>query len=287
MSNEALYMEKIPQLKAPLLIAGFEGWGNALDVANTMTDYLIRKLNAEYFAAIDSDMFYRYDEIRPHSDVHEGELKDFMPPGGAFYAARPGPGQRDLIILKANEPHLQWLRFADTVFRLCEELGVKTVITVGSMYDNVLHSDRIISGMASDAEFLSRIREENIGLLSYEGPGAIHAMLQSEGERREFRCASLWCHCPFYIEGVTHFGVLAALCRSLAAIGGFNLDIDELEEAWKELSQKINELIDENPNLQEIVRDLRKAKLKGSMADLKESVKNEKIINLQDFLNSR
>ncbi len=282
MNEQGIRIQKLPRLSKPILIAGFDGWGNALDVSNTMVEYLIRKLQAESFASLDPDMFYRYDEARPLLDVVKGEMKSYMPPGGGFHAAHPKGN--DLVIMKANEPQLRWFRFADEFFALCKKLDVETVITLGSMYDNVLHSDRLISGIASDEALFSRLKEERVTPISYQGPAAIHAIIQSEGQKKGFRCVSLWGHCPFYLEGIVHFGVLSALARLLRTLFGFELDVGELDTAWEELNEKIYKLVEENPDLQEVVREIRKSKMKGS---LKQTAKSEKVINLKDFLESR
>ena len=65
METQGIQVTERPELHAPLLIAGFDGWGNALDVSKGMAAYLIRKLDARPFARINPDIFYRYDKNRP------------------------------------------------------------------------------------------------------------------------------------------------------------------------------------------------------------------------------
>ena len=72
MSNPGIHIKELPQLKNPVLIAGFDGWGNALNISNGMVAYLIRRLKARNFADLDPDTFYRYDEQRPVVDIAEG-----------------------------------------------------------------------------------------------------------------------------------------------------------------------------------------------------------------------
>ena len=62
----------------------------------------------------------------------------------------------------------------------------------------------------------------------------------------------------------------------------------EIETSWKELNKKIQDLIEDNPELHAMINELRKAKVRGSWASMKESgKKNGKIINLKDFLEPR
>jgi hypothetical protein len=70
----------------------------------------------------------------------------------------------------------------------------------------------------------------------------------------------------------------------LSSLGGFELDREDLENSWKDLSKEIQGIIDNNPELQGMINDLRKAKVKGSWDALN---KHDKIIHLEDFLKPR
>ncbi|MEJ2100046.1 MAG: PAC2 family protein [Desulfobacterales bacterium] len=284
MIESAIQIDKLPELKNPLLIAGFEGWGNALKISSGMADYLVRKFSAHRFAGINPDLFFRYDEMRPVVHIEEGALKSVTPPGGTFYAAQTASGARDLVILKSDEPQLRWSGFVQELFNLCHRLNISSIITIGSMYDHVLHTDRFVSAIASDAAMISGLRQKGINSISYQGPGAIHSSIHAEGLKRNCTCLSLWCHCPLYLQGTTHFGILAHLGKLLASLGGFELNTEDLEANWEKLSIQIEKLIDNNTELQAVVRELRKAKTRGSDIAMKGAVKDEKIINIQDFL---
>jgi proteasome assembly chaperone (PAC2) family protein len=284
MIEEPIKIEALPQLSDPLLIAGFDGWGNALDISRGMIDYLIRKLNAKYFGRINSDLFYRFDEHRPIVDIEDGLLKKISPPGGTFYAINKESAGRDLVFFKAQEPNLQWFRFVEVFVSLSQSLGVKTIISLGSMYDNVLHTDTTISALATSKTILDRLGEKKVLTIDYKGPGAIHSTIQSEAQKRGMDSISLWCHCPYYLQGTTHYGLLSHLGSLLASLGEFDLDTKELEITWKEINKQIQGIIEKNPELQGMISDLRKAKIKGSWDATK---KDGKVIHLEDFLSPR
>jgi proteasome assembly chaperone (PAC2) family protein len=268
-----------------LLIICFDGWGNALDVSRAMASYLIRNLKANPFARINPELFYRYDESRPFVKVDKGRLQNISPPGGSFYSFETGPDEKHIAILKASEPSLRWFQFVHEVLALCSKMCIEKIINVGSMYDDVLHSDLIISGLASTEDLLSTMKQKNIVPITYSGPGGIHSTLHSEAQKRGFECLSLWCHCPYYLQGATHFGLLSQLGSLLSSFGGFELDVTELDMSWKDMEKQIKTLIEENPELQAMVNGLRKAKVLGSRINMKDSrTKNGKIIQLKDFL---
>jgi proteasome assembly chaperone (PAC2) family protein len=285
MEREAIIVDQLPEIEDGVLIAGFEGWGNALDVSKGAVSYLVRKLGAAPFGRINPDLFYRFDETRPHVHIRQGSLKELSPPGGTLYCA-PAPGAAgSLVLLGAGEPSFAWYRFVDALYALCERLRVRLVITVGSMYDSVLHSDRIISGFASRGELLDRLRLKGVIPIDYQGPSAIHSMIHHEGAKRGIDCVSLWCHCPYYLQGATHFGLLAELCGLLGFLGGMRMDTEELELAWRELSRQIQSLVEKNPDLQTLIAQVREARVKGSWENVKEARRRgDKVISIMDFI---
>ncbi|MGD9174444.1 MAG: PAC2 family protein, partial [Desulfobacterales bacterium] len=200
-------------------------------------------------------------------------------------AARTTPDQPDLVILQADEPSLKWVGFVNEFYSLCETLKVESVITMGSMYDHVLHTDRIVSAIASNTALASILQEKGVNSITYQGPSAIHSIIHSEGAKRNFACMSLWCHCPYYLQGTTHFGILAHLGKLLGALVGFELSTEDLEASWEKLHVQIEQLVQNNKELQAVIKQIRKAKVRGTAAEMKGALKSgDKIINIQDFL---
>ncbi len=286
MSDQGIKIEKWPKLNSPFLILGFDGWGNALNIARGTAAYLIQRLKAQFFARLDSDIFYRYDQARPAIEIKNGVLQQFQPPEGDFFAVRFDDDGRDLIILEADEPNLRWFQFTKELFALCEKLQVETVITLGSMYDRVLPTDRIISATATDKALLDKLYSRSVKLINYNGPGSIHSIIHAQAAHKTFPCLSLWCHCPYYLQGVTHFGFVSHLIGLLGYLGNIVIDTADIDEKWNELSLQIKELIEQDPELQDTIDELRKIKVRGSLANVKASSDQEaKVINLNDFLN--
>jgi len=270
-----------PELNEALLIVGFDGWGNALEISNGMVEYMIRKMDAKPFGKIIPDPFYSYDEQRPVVKVEDGILTELDPPGSSFFTVGKGLVGRDIVFLKGMEPNLRWFDFTDTILSFCRRIGVKTIISIGGMYDNILHTDTIISAVASSKELLTTLKEKKALPINYRGPSSIHSTLHFEAKKRGFECLSLWCHCPYYLQGTTHFGYLSYLGKFLSELGGFELDTEELSITWKDLCKQIQSVIDTNPELQDRINEIRKTKIKGSLSISK---KHDKIIHLEDFL---
>jgi len=280
MIKEDIELKTIPEMEDALFIACFEGWGNALEVSVGMADYLIRKLRAEPFGSINSDRFYLYKERRPGVEVEDGILTNLELPGCDLYAVSRERAGRDMIILKGAEPDLQWFRFTDGILTLCREVGVKTIVSCGGMLDSVLPADTMISVVASNQDLLDNLSDRKALLINYKGPSSIHSTLHSEAKKRGFDCLGLYGHCPYYLQGITHYGLLSHMAGFLSQWAGFELDTDELSTAWKDLGKQIQEAIKSNAELKNLIDEIKKNRGPGKLGGGK---KGDKVIKLEDY----
>lgn len=280
MNIQDLDIETIPKLDDGILIACFEGWGNALEVSSGMGQFLIRKLEALPFATIRADPFYLFKEHRPEVKIEEGILEKLDGPGCRLHVATKERVGRDIIILSGDEPDLKWFRFTHNILSLCAEAGVKTVVSCGGMLDNILHTDRMISVVVSSKEILSTLPGKVASLITYMGQSSIHSTIHFEAKKLGLHCVGLYCHCPYYIQGITHFGLLAYLGDFISEWAQFDLNTEELSLAWKEASKQIEEAIKNNPELKEIINELRKSRTRGTVGV---ASKNDKVIKLEDY----
>ncbi len=277
---EELIIEQTPEVTHPVVIIGFEGWANGGNLAVGMIDYLIKELGATRFAKIDPNNFYRFDDARPIVKVEGGYLKEVLPPEAAFYSAQDKETGVDLVLFKANEPHLRWFSFVEVVLSLCKQLGVKLIISLGGFQDSVVHTDAIISGFASSEQLLERLKQVQVNPAEYQGPGAIHSLIFQQGKGMGIEGISLWGHCPFYLQG-THLRLLSRMATVLADLGGFHVDTGELEKGWTQLARSIQRFIDGNPELQRAIKEIMKSKKPSELR--RPERKDGKVIYLDDF----
>ena len=275
-------MEETPEVSRPVLILGFGGWANGGNVAVGMLDFLIKRLGATRFARIDPNNFYRFDDERPVVKVEGGQLIEVLPPEAAFYAAHDEQTGVDLILFKATEPHLRWSLFVEIILSVCKQLGVELMISLGGLQDNVVHTDIVISGFASSEQLLERLKQNQVIPAEYEGPGAIHSLILQQAKEINIEGISLWGHCPFYLQG-THLRLLSQMATILTDLAGFQVETDELEKAWTHLARSIQRFIDENPELQKVIKEIMKSKTPGEAESSIPETKDRKVIYLDDF----
>jgi proteasome assembly chaperone (PAC2) family protein len=273
-------LEYIPELKNALFIACFDGWGNALDISMGMASSLIKGLGATCFGRFRTDPFYLMKERRPIIEVVEGNLQKLKAPTCELYEARSKSTGRDLIILKGEEPDIQWFRFVDNVLSLCRKAGVETVVSCGGMLDNTHYADMMISVVASDGRIIKSLPVENPSLIDYAGQSSIHSTLHFAAKKRHMDCIGFYCHCPAYLQGITHFGLLAYLGGVLSKWGGFQFDTHELSTAWLKVKKQIQQAVDQNPEMKTFVNEIRKSRGKANLDPFR---KNGNVINLEDY----
>lgn len=274
----------MPELKTPILVLGFEGWPNGGNVAVGLLDFLIQTFGATRFASINLNAFCRFDDVRPEVRIKGGQLNKIVFPEAVFCSVSQEQTETDLILFKAHEPHLRWDLFVDTFLTLCRQLEVSLIISLGGLQDKVVHTEAIISGLASTPELLRRLEENGVIPIDYEGPSAIHSLILQEAKAVGIQGMSLWGHCPFYIQG-THLRLLARMATVVANLAGFQLDTTELEKGWMQLARQIQRFVADNPELQRLIEGITKSK---APSQLSSSMKTEgNVIYLDDFFGSK
>ena len=273
-----------PDLRQPVVLVGLGGWGNALNVAKGSAAYLVRRTGARRIGTLKSDAFYRFDENRPTVSIQDGLMHTLRLDHGGLFAAQTPESRRDLLVLVAEEPHLRWDAFSAQILDIAATLSASEFISLGSMYDGVLHTDAVLSAFATDADHLKELDALHIRPVTYHGPTAIHSILHRRACERRLKASSIWTHCPYYLEGTTHPGLVAATVGALARLLDLEIDTQELLDEWERLKKDIQTAIEANPKLQKLIGELRRAKVRGARTG--GPVKRpggDKVIRLKDF----
>jgi proteasome assembly chaperone (PAC2) family protein len=281
-----------PNLDSPSLVAGFGGWPNAGEVSSWVISFLIESLGAAKFAEIKPEPFFDLIQQRPLVTIKEGTIKSVKFPCGAFYSVPPLGGHRNHVILfLGQEPHLHWSRFSEAFFDLCAKVGVKEMITVGGLYDNIPHTvDPTVSLITNDLAVVDRFGGKRLRLATYEGPMSIHTHLLVEAGKRGIPAMSLWGHVPYYIQSNNAKTCLSLLDR-LRTFLQLDLDLREVQRASELLDQEVERIVKDKPELRQYIEALEREFLEeeGSPPSKRKSLKTlpqagEKVIRIDPFL---
>jgi proteasome assembly chaperone (PAC2) family protein len=277
MSEDLVTSYQMPPLHNPILIVGFGGWSNGGNIALKSIEYIIQKKGATLMAEIDPDPFYQFTQNRPVITIREGRLQDLNLKRISFYLWSNKEGENDLILLKAEEPDYRWPTFAQILFHLCKQWGVSLIMSLGGMYDDVLHTEAIVSGVYCFGEWKEVFIKKDIHLIDYEGPSGIHSLIMQRAEKESCPFVGLWGHSPLYLRG-TNIKVVIRIINLIASFFDFSIATHELEGSLKEFDHQIGEILEKNSELREHIEKIKKTR-KGELRK-KDA---PKIINIEDF----
>ncbi|MFB0520162.1 MAG: PAC2 family protein, partial [Desulfatiglandales bacterium] len=255
MAEDFIRLYQRPPFRNPILIAGFEGWANAGNIALKSIEYIIQKKGATLMAEIDQDRFYQFTQNRPVVTIKEGRLQDICLKKIRFYFWSNKEGNNDLILLKAQEPDYRWSAFVQVLFQLCKQWGVSLIISVGGVHDDVLHTEAIVSGIYSFEEWKEVFIKNDIHLIEYEGPSGIHSLIMQRAEKESYPFIGLWGHSPLYLRG-TNFRVAVRIISLIASFIDFSIDTLELESSLKQFDHQIGEILEKNSELREHIEEI-------------------------------
>jgi predicted ATP-grasp superfamily ATP-dependent carboligase len=238
---EELLIASRPSLRRPVLIAAFRGWNDGGQGASLAGGYLARVWSGARFAEIDPETFFDFQATRPHVSLVEGKTRQIDWPDNAFYhAAIPGL-DRDAVLLLGIEPNLRWKTFGRVVVGLARELGVETVVTLGSLLADVPHTRPApVTAASSDPSLVEALHLEPS---RYEGPTGVVGVLHDACAREGLPSVSLWAAVPHYVSLAPSPRAALALCQRLGDLLGIAIDTSELAEAVDAYNEQVSEAV--------------------------------------------
>jgi hypothetical protein len=123
-------------LRAPVLIAAFDGWIDAAGAASAAANHLAS--DATTIATFDPDPLYDYRSRRPVLDVIDGVLRHLSFP--ELSIRRLSVEGRDLLILHGAEPDFRWRELGADVHGFAQAHGVVEWVSLGAIPAAVPHT---------------------------------------------------------------------------------------------------------------------------------------------------
>lgn len=244
------------KLRNPTLVLAYAGWSDAAESATQAARSLLTEFSMQRYACIDTEDFLDLTVVRPHVKLANGEAREIVWPNHEFFAARLVGGDSDLLVGLGVEPHLRWKAYARSILELVQSAGVGRVVLLGAYLDDVIYSQPVEIGAFSSApEFSDRIDSRNS---SYEGPTGIVGVLAQALQAAQVPTASLWARIPHYVPAKPNARGALALLQELQAVTGLGCDLKQLETEAASFDERVNDLIDSDPELQAYVRELKR-----------------------------
>lgn len=255
--TDHLRWHRRPVLRAPVVVAAFEGWNDAGEGATGAVRTLAEAWLAEPFADLDPEEFYDFTANRPMVRLVDGRTREIDWPANTFLHASLPERPSDVVLLLGTEPGLRWRTFCEQVIDVVRETDARLVVTLGALLSEVPHSRPVrVIGTAEDDDLIARLR---LRRSSYEGPTGIVGALHDALRRRGVPSLSLWAAVPTYVSGPSSPAATLALVRRVVELLGVPFDATSLEAEATDYARRIDELVRDDEDLQEFLGRLEAA----------------------------
>jgi len=286
-----LRMEEQPSLRSPVLIAAFAGWNDAAQAASSSILYLMNGWSARSFASINPEEFYDFTEVRPVIRLGPGSQRELEWPTNTFYYHIDHTLSQDVALLLGIEPHLKWRTFTEAVLEVVRQCGVTTLVTLGALLADAVHTRPVpLSGYSMDRDLSVRLGSMRIAGTRYQGPTGIVGTLHDACRRNGLSAASLWASVPYYLGTTPNPKASHALLSAASELLDLHVDLAPLEEQVRAFEKQVGEAVSSNPDVAAHIHEL-EARVDAALAGGSEAAEagelpaSDLIIkDLEDFL---
>jgi len=247
--------DPLPELRQPHVLAMLRPW---IDVGSVGA---LTILGLEtYFGAKELGRlarpgnFFDFTRYRPTAYFKEGHREFSIPNTTISYAKRETG--HDFLFIKLLEPHMLGELYVNSVLQLLKKFEVKRYCFLGSMYDMVPHTKKLlVSGGAIGEKAEQDLAKAGILSTDYQGPSTITFLITQQTSQLGAEAMWFIVHLPQYIQLDEDYRGKVRLMEVLESIYNIPKDDADIERAEQQL-QSVNMAVDESPELKAIMPQL-------------------------------
>ncbi len=256
-ADDLHWLRATPDLRDPVLIVAFEGWNDAGDAATIAARHLAERFDATPLASIDPERYYDFSTTRPLVHLDEDRNRSITWPENELLAGRASSSGNDIVVLLGLEPQLRWRTFCEQVVAVARAIGASRLVTLGALLADVPHTRPVeVYGATDDPALMDQL---DLAASSYEGPTGIVGVLSTEATAAGVPTASFWAAVPSYVPGAPSPKAGLALVHKVCELLGTSVFVTDLEIAAASYERQVDELVAEDDDTLEYVRDLEDA----------------------------
>ena len=255
MTDPRVHFESRPGLRRPAFVVAIRGWNDGGEAATLAARYLMEQWGSSVFATLDPEDFVDFQVSRPTVRLEEGVTRVIEWPVGEFHVSEPG--ERSVVFFTAVEPNMRWRTFCGAVVDVATDLGAETLVTLGAFLTNVPHSRPV--PLVGTARTQDETRRFGLSPSQYEGPTGIVGVMHDAAVRAGLPSVSLWAAVPHYLPATSNPKAALAMVERLNEILGVEVSTDGLVQATREWEEGVGNLLEDNEELRDYVRQLEEA----------------------------
>lgn len=242
-----------PDVTAPVLVLGMEGWIDAGLGAGTAMAALLEQIPTDVVAAFDADELVDHRARRPVMRISDGVNTGLAWPEIQLRHGVDREGH-DVLLLVGPEPDIRWHRFVSDVVELAQRFEVGLVVGLGAFPGPAAHTRPVrLASTATTPELAQRV-----GYLPgvIDVPAGIHAALERGFAEAGLPAVGMWARVPHYVSAMPYPAASAALLEGLHDVAGVVVRVDDLRAAAAVSSKRIDELIRNSDEHRAMVEEL-------------------------------
>lgn len=239
-----------PPLNDPVLLIGLAGWGDAASAASDAVDWLTEDSNP--IATFDPDAIFDYRSNRPILRASAGSTLSVTWPRMAL--VHVAPGGHDVLALVGNEPDYQWRSVAAALVEFADRLGVRHVVTVGSVPTPVRHAmPTAVFGSASDSRLL--LPGDEVLMDEIVVPASAGTTFRAALEDAGVSTIGYWAQVPQYVGRPYHPAIHALLVKIAGQLGA-TIDLTQVELEAHEQITRLDDILEKRSDARDFIEGL-------------------------------
>ena len=275
------------------MIAALSGFTDAGSTLDQVADQIFKQFDHEIVAEFDNDELLDYRSRRPLMYFEKDHISEYAPPVLAVYQVWD-EAKQPFLFLHGYEPDFKWEAFSDAIRILIEELEVADFTWVHSIPFPIPHTREIgitVSGNRQDIiEAVSEWKPQT------QVPGNVLHLIEFKLQQIEFPTLGYVLLVPHYLADSEYPAAGVAAFEHLMSSTGLVFATDELREANREFTKKLNNQVSENEELQRMVANLEQGYAQSNGGPSKSPLhRRQKLVpdaeslaaELEDFLAAR
>jgi predicted ATP-grasp superfamily ATP-dependent carboligase len=238
------------------MILVLEGWIDAGFAAAAAGRTLVDSLDSRPLATFDVDVLVDHRSRRPVLHLVEGIITEMTFPSLELRAAHD-PSGKDVLLLVGAEPDVRWRAFTDSVADLAKRFGVRLAIGLGAYPAPIPHTRP--SRLAATATSEELVTSRPFVRATLDVPAGAQAAVERRCGEAGIPAIGLWAQVPHYASAMPYPAAGALLIDGLADLAGLELDARRLHEGATATRARLDELIANSDEHQQLVRQLEEA----------------------------
>ncbi len=242
-----------PAPPSPVLVVALDGWVDAGLAGGTAMASLLEAVETWPYAVFDSEELLDQRARRPKLKIADGINEGLEWPRVILSvgADRLGSG---IAMLAGPEPDMRWQSFSDAVAELATALEVRLMVGFGGFPAAAPHTRPVKLAATSSSNQLA----QKIGFIpgAIDVPAGIQAVIELACSKAGIPSVGLWARVPHYVAAMPFPAASVVLLDGLASLSGLVIDSHLLAEAADAAREKVDELIAQSSEHQEMVRQL-------------------------------